>query len=98
MATIEEVSAATVALEQAAGARIQDLEAQLAAANTPDPNVQAAADAIAAANDALQAIVSPPAPAEPAPTGDVTNADGSVTHADGSVTNADGSVTAAPAV
>lgn len=98
MSELEDVSTAAVAADEAAGAYIDDLTAQLAAANTTDPADQAALQAIRDASDALLAKLPAPAPApepEPAP---VTNPDGSTTNPDGSVTNADGSVTPAPAV
>lgn len=66
MAAVDDVLTAAAATDQAAVAFIQNLQAELAAAQAPDPNVQALADALDTANQALSAIVSPPAPA-PAP-------------------------------
>lgn len=96
MADVDAVLTAAIANEQAGLAKIADLENQLAAAQTPDPNTQALADQLDALNTQFQETLNPPAAEAPAPTGDVTNPDGSVTHADGSVTNADGTVTPAP--
>lgn len=91
MATLEEASAEAQSVDAAVVAYVTQLQSDLAAAQQPDPNAQAAVDAISAATATLQALL-PVAPVEAPP------ADGSTTNPDGSVTNADGSVTPAPAV
>lgn len=66
MATLEEASAQATQVDAEIVAYIQQLQAELAAAQTPDPNAQAAIDAITAATATLQGVL-PPAPVPAAP-------------------------------
>ena len=62
MATLEEASALAAQVDAEAVAYINQLKAELAAAQAGDPNAQAQVDAISTATASLQAVLPPAAP------------------------------------